>query len=542
MDFAVAFNKYVEGKPIMRFRLRGTMVLTKGIKLFLLAFLAGTLSDTGAQAQTINAASCSSTDVQAAFNAVTSSITTVNIPAGTCHWTSEVVLAVPTGSTTLSILGAGNLSTLGGGDATVIVDDYVSSSPDLAITTGNASSKFRLAGITFKGGTGSVKFNGMVGFVGFTQNLRIDHDHFLNPVSTGAGLRMTGWMYGVIDHNLCDLNGTGSVNNCFRVSTGANWNGDTAGQGDKAWADSPYFGTSQALFIEDNTINNGYVNDCDSGSHQVIRHNTINGGNIQAHEMANDMRGCRVTEVYQNTFSSISVPITIRAGTGMFWGNSGAFNIGTGFLELDLDRSNTQHGFAAPPANWGFCGTQATGAVDSSWDQADSTLTGYACLDQPGRGKGDLLTGFFPNKINSVSGVISWPRQAVEPIYEFDNGGMNAASVFAFSTSVGCSISVCTTPTNADRDYYQHSTNFNGTSGTGTGLLSARPATCTAGLGGNTPGVGYFATDTSTLYVCNPANTWSAYYTPYTYPHPLTLNSGSGNSPAPPTGLSVTVH
>jgi hypothetical protein len=39
--------------------------------------------------------------------------------------------------------------------------------------------------------------------------------------------------------------------------------------------------------------------------------------------------------------------------------------------------------------------------------------------------------------------------------------------------------------------------------------------------GGNTPGVGYWASDINTLYVCNPTNTWTVYYTPFTYPHPL---------------------
>ena len=45
------------------------------------------------------------------------------------------------------------------------------------------------------------------------------------------------------------------------------------------------------------------------------------------------------------------------------------------------------------------------------------------------------------------------------------------------------------------------------------GLLADRPATCTTG-------VGYWATDTETLYTATSTNTWGTYYTPYTYPHP----------------------
>ena len=96
-------------------------------------------------------------------------------------------------------------------------------------------------------------------------------------------------------------------------------------------------------------------------------------------------------------------------------------------------------------------------------------------------------------------------------------------------------------------DYYQQfgangePGSFDGTRGVGQGLLAARPATCTAGAEPNTNGVGYWATDTNTLYVCNPTNTWTAYYTPYTYPHPLTTGGTSGASVNPPTGLVATV-
>src|SRR3712207_5997854 len=88
---------------------------------------------------------------------------------------------------------------------------------------------------------------------------------------------------------------------------------------------------------------------------------------------------------------------------------------------------------------------------------------------------------------------------------------------------------------------------FNGTSGTGWGTLENRPTTCT-------PGVAYFATDqgswnTSTsnpygvqqngadgiLYKCTAPDTWTVYYTPYTYPHPLQTDG----RPPPVTGLRV---
>jgi hypothetical protein len=65
-----------------------------------------------------------------------------------------------------------------------------------------------------------------------------------------------------------------------------------------------------------------------------------------------------------------------------------------------------------------------------------------------------------------------------------------------------------------NRDCFDEDLTFDGTTGVGVGLLAARPATCTTG-------VGYWATDTKTLYRASATNTWEVFYKPYTYPHPL---------------------
>jgi PKD repeat protein len=65
-----------------------------------------------------------------------------------------------------------------------------------------------------------------------------------------------------------------------------------------------------------------------------------------------------------------------------------------------------------------------------------------------------------------------------------------------------------------NRELWSENPSFDGTKDMGIGLLVNRPNTCAKG-------VGYWATDTKTLYVCTSANVWEAYYTPYAYPHPL---------------------
>ena len=82
-----------------------------------------------------------------------------------------------------------------------------------------------------------------------------------------------------------------------------------------------------------------------------------------------------------------------------------------------------------------------------------------------------------------------------------------------------------------NRDYFDYTASFNGSSGVGVGSFSARPSNCTTG-------VGYWATDSNTLYQCASTNNWTTYYVPYTYPYPTTQTT---NSPAPPTNVEATV-
>jgi hypothetical protein len=192
--------------------------------------------------------------------------------------------------------------------------------------------------------------------------------------------------------------------------------------------------------------------------------------------------------------------------------------------------------------NGGHSGGNLTGAaysVGSRWD-GNTDFYGYPALDQAGRGVGDLITGTHPTKINSVSGIISWPNQALEPVYFWNNSGTPVTVDY----SNGSSNLVV-----AQRDFYPQASGiqttptspFNGVTNVGWGTLANRPTTCT-------PGVAYFATDqgswnTSTtnyygvqqngadgvLYKATATDTWTLYYTPYTYPHPLITPEAAGD-------------
>jgi hypothetical protein len=532
-------NMYMKEKSESGSCLRGTVPMTGTIKSLLLSFSLIAMFGASTSAQTINAASCSSSDVMAALNSVTTDGTTVVIPScpSGVSWTStqsytanNSIVIQGQGSTT----GSDSLGNpTGYNDQSVFIDN-ASPNQMLKITTVSGKT-FRMSGITFEGGSGSQGFNGTVSVSGLSQSVRVDHCHFSNL--NDLSIEFTGWEYGVADHNLFNLLG-GTANNGVRVEDAA-WNNGI--NGDQSWADGPHFGSNQAMYVENNTFDYpngpgaGYSDDADNGSHIVFRYNTMNNVYFQVHDQTQDNRGPRAFEFYKNistytgTAGDSAEAMAVRDGTGLIWGNQvSGFN---GLFVMWNDRALANVSYPASPTGWGYCGTEYNSKGPSIWDgnAGPPTASGYPCIDQVGRGKGDLLTGVFPNKLDSVTGTIAWPNQEIEPVYEWldtNNTGPLASSEVPDVIA-------------QNRDYYVYTSSFTGATGTGSGLLSARPSTCTAGPGGNTNGVAYWATDTNTLYVCNPTNTWTTYYTPFTYPHPLTV--GSGTPPAAPTNLSATV-
>jgi hypothetical protein len=492
-------------------------------------------------APVVNAASCEQAAVQTALNAIAADGTTVQVPAGNCTWTGPVDLStkfsfVLQGKSTVTASDAhGNPSAFM--DATTITDGQsVMQGPAiLSISlTGSASQVVRMTGISFHGGP--LEYNGDIVFDGNTGQIRIDHNHFINE--SDLALSTYEPMTGVVDHNLFDVPG-GNVWNGVRI-----YNTGGAGYGDTPWTQAPGYGTANFIFLENNTFNNGFMNDCEDGGTFVARYNTFNvtvanqNIGIQGHATGSQPRGrgCRTAEVYGNWVGGGGGTIQysvgfLTSGSAMWWGNT----IANADFDLALveDREGDNYGETAAPNGWGYCGNAQTGSL-SGFD-GNTSSSGYPCIDQVGRGKGDSISGYWPNvQDDTQPGVYTgvWPHQAVEPVYVWSESFTGSHLVNTSSKQDNIQ---------ANRDYYATVANFNGTSGTGAGTFASRPTTCTAGPGGDTPGVGYWATDKDTLYVCTATNTWTAYYMPYTYPHPLVSGTVSA-PPAAPTGLTAVVH
>lgn len=522
--------------------LRGDLIT----KLLVLIFVASAVGYQ-AQAVIINAVSCSQADVQSAVTAAVAG-DTVTIPAGNCAWTGSVVWSAPANVT---LKGAGT-SVTGGGDQTVITDNYTANNPLLNVSVSNTGT-FRMTGITFKGGSGALKDNGMLKLNG-PGTVRLDHLHInmqtYNPAVSMKLLWVGNGVRGVLDHSILDLYGLSWIH----IVNGTN-NGDTE------WAAATGFGSSDFFYIEDNIVNGDtsgtiYISaltDCHSGGKFVVRFNSLAVTGIsQTHPTGHsqgDDRGCRAHENYGNLVTSplLKDPNFAldynNSGGAIVWGNS-ANNVFKNMIYFNICRTAAGDcGYTQLPSpnGWGYCNGS------SAWDK-NSDATGYACIDQPGRGQGDLLVGSYAtsNRKNNATGTVSWPNQALEPIYEWNNMG-NVVPGWGGNWLAN----LVSTRIVQNRDFYLHHGNTScnpGTAacsaGTGMGPLAQRPANCTVG-------VAYFATDqgswnTSTsnpygvqqngadgvLYKCTATNTWSLYYTPYMYPHPLVTGT-----PSPPTTI-----
>ena len=254
-----------------------------------------------AWAATIEAASCSQSEVQKAIDAAGNG-DTVHVPAGKCSWSS---LSIPS-SKGITLAGDGGGATTIDGAAAISV-------------ASNAATSTRITGFTFTGiGTNNAG-DVSVGGSSTSAPYRIDHNDFTNS-GQSVFIAVSGNGPGLIDHNTFTAGGASEI--IHNVGLGPT--------DDSGWKDDVIPGGPQMVFIEDNTFNNTdttYIYSAVQsyyGARTVFRYNVLNFAQVDQHGTAG-MIGARWFEIYENTFKPNGLNQCcyggIRAGSGLVFDN-----------------------------------------------------------------------------------------------------------------------------------------------------------------------------------------------------------------------------
>lgn len=490
-------------------------------------------------------AGASASNVQSAVGSASNGAT-ITFATGSYSWSSTILLSNSKGITLICASAGGcTISS--------------SASPVFGMSTypGDTNTNlYRISGFVANLSGGSFVWfgNACSGCTGTLTQVRIDHNTLnYSSSSTPVGIffgensSVTN-TYGVVDHNTFNSEGSAMLM-------------EMIGATNNSPPSSP-LGTANNMFVEDNTVKISSITDTgegcmDSWGSQAIvwRHNTSTNCLVTAHGVTHN-GGPSNIEVYNNSIGVNSGAASSGLGDGyrLFHhqgsGEMMIFNNSlTSYSGKNSDAIAVLHyrDYAQGPSiDGGIAACDGTQNRDGN----RSGAYGYPCWRQPGR---DPATGTYM-PIYVWNNYWSDTKAQISLTLEDQGGGTPpscssncdykkyhmVANREAFNAVSASAQTSSTSP-------------FNGSSGMGFGSLSNRPANCTTSSetaqGKGAAGVGYFATDQGsqgTLYTCSATNTWTVYYTPYTYPHPLVSGSPAppptnSGSPAPPQNLSVVV-
>lgn len=273
-----------------------------------------------AEAATVEAASCSESDVSYAIDSAGDG-DTVLVPAGECAWDTGVTVPDTKG---VEVIGAGVASTRVSGAA----------DPKFTIHIAAAATTFtRISGIEFFGADahGADVLQTTLWGAESTRRYRIDHCSFLNH----KGVRLEGNAYGLIDHCAFYRDGDGLYGYWLWVGGQTGKTSAATGSSDsgyQSWSEPLEFGSEKFHYVEDCTFTltawAGTQNWTDgrAGGKVVLRHSTVQNGSWGFHDACTaGMRGMCGFELYGNSFQSDDDIWSFnlgRGGTGVIYDNS----------------------------------------------------------------------------------------------------------------------------------------------------------------------------------------------------------------------------
>jgi hypothetical protein len=483
---------------------------------------------------TRTAASASRTDVNDCVTAAASG-DTILVPAGSASWSSRIALPA---TKDLIIKGGGGATTMNcvGTPGTSGYTCTATNSTSLTCNGGcfglNLAASHRISGFTMTGNGSGYLVSCDVGNQSTAKHFRVDHNRLVST-SGWQPIRCFGDANAVHPRGIWDHN---RLENGIAIHTnGTDYQLDESNVQHQLWAQDPEIGGISRIFVEANyfvtSVHTTNFTDGNYAARVTIRFNTTNGPTItgfEFHSPQGSNRGFQSWEAYGNTLMNLDTTdgcyhgiSSIRGGSGVYFNNAMSGTISG--CNYDGLMDNVRSDWSSSVDGVGPCNGS------SNWDQNTSGQQGWHCRDQVGAFKDNTLWNHSP--------AGAWNQQLI-PAYFWGNTRAGNPLVFTVDSGGRSDVHIV-----KDRDYREYVASFNGTSGVGVGPIGSRPSTCTTG-------VGYWATDEGTwntstagadgrLYRCVSTNTWSLYYTPYTYPHPWATDGVSTTAPAPPTNVRI---
>lgn len=445
------------------------------------------LMPTTSSAANRNAASCSYSDVSAAYSAASVGDTVV-VPSGNCTWSSKLTITKG-----ITLQGAGS-------SLTMITSSMSSGSSLIVITPASDTTLTRVTGIGFQLGTlnsgrRAITIDGRPNTAFIPRNIRVDHNAINGGGGNPGGIVTFNQVYGVIDHN--------TFTNVYSGVFG--WGAFDQSQ---IWVDAYKAGgikagTADAMFVEDNlfkytTAINGANVDASvyiqQGASYVVRHNTFDASTISVNVIelmynhhgnqnyckgagCDPFRGQPIFESYNNT--------------GICAANNCEFMSMRGGSNIIHDET-----FKASGTPWAVV----------KFDEEECWQTAF----------------FSPLRTE-------WPAQDQVMnsfVWNVNYNGSNITDVTIAADNGGCAKKFIV----KDRDYFMHAPQASGgkESFTGTRYGGSTTAPTTSDTGSMT-----FSSSGSNAYYP---------YSPYIYPHPLvggTTGGTTGGTLAAPSALRL---
>ncbi|MFA6306719.1 MAG: hypothetical protein WCV70_04235 [Patescibacteria group bacterium] len=451
--------------------------------LFFTAVLLGIFSlAENSQAATINVVdasgqpSCEQVDVQTAVNSAVSG-DSILMSTGECVWTNGVTI----NNKAIFIIGAG----IG---QTVIMDNISDTWASALFWTDACADNLRLSGMTIN--RSSSRTNASIAIRGNCKNWRIDHIAFNASAMTGVTraimVQSTTASYphpsGLIDH--FSYNKLGSTSASPVIIMGA----DDAVTKNDAWSQDINWGGSDWVFIEDsifdfsavygqtNSFQDGAI-DCGRGAKYVFRHNIVKGTEIGGHGYDSSPRSCLAMEIYNNQISNNGANPTQ------------AIHLRGGTAYIYDNAITGNYRYAIGLQNYRSCSESPcfTSAVNQCQNDTKDWCDGNTVANINQLGDGNTFPAGTYHGWPCRDQIGRGPNQTSSPLYQWNNTKDNSIVISPTVRDAGAGTCYTMIHIQAERDYF---------------------------------------------------NSTPSGYTPYAYPHPLTIIADT-TPPAPPSGLII---